>query len=187
MLTVSAIFGSMIALPFALWRIILGQGFASIGFAPLVFGYLLAILGLASSAFATSYVGFNNAVSAGILRESERWSIIPNWTIYFATGAPILVLPILGLVCVPVSAMLLRKQCLSHSRIAVTLLVIWLTIALFGWCFPSNLWHRTNPLESLGMWLTSVCFEIAAIGLPFFYGIYLVIRWRARAEALTHP
>lgn len=180
-LTHFATLALVFAPPFALWGIILWRRFSSVGFAPLVAGYVLAGLGLMAFTFATTYVELSHAVDAGKLSETDLWSNVLNSTLYSVASVLPFVLPVLGLVLVPIAAWSLRNHRVSHSRIAVTLLAIWIALTLTGWTLSNNLWHQTHPLEALGMWMYMVGFEAAAVGLPFLYGIYLVTRWRESA------
>ncbi|WP_425260351.1 hypothetical protein ACPOLB_05715 [Rubrivivax sp. RP6-9] len=178
-----ALIALAVAVPFAIWRMILGPRFVSVGFAPLATGYALAGVGLALTTLISSHVEFTSRVSTGALVESDRWSIVPGWSFYFVVLSLILVLPLLGLIGTPASAWLLRKRCLSHRSIAGALVGVWLVVAALAWLTPSNEWHRTHKLESLGMWLSTVGASVVAVGLPFVYGIYLVARRRERSEA----
>ena len=169
-----------IAVPFALWRLVLGPQFTRAGFAPLAAGYIFAALGLVLVSFTWSYFEFNSRVAAGGLAETQRWTIVPGWSIYFVILSLAAVLPILGLIATPASAWLVKKKCLSYGSIAVSLLTVSTTLAVLMWSFPSNEWHRTNRLESLGVALSTSGVSTVTVGAPFLLGIFIVIRRRER-------
>ncbi len=172
-----------IAAPFALWRLVLGQRFKPAGFAPLAAGYALAGLGLVLATFVWSYTEFTSRVATGGLVENQRWSVVLSWVVYFSVLSLAIALPILGLLAVPASAWLVRKNCLHYSTMLVSLCIVWLALSLLMWSLPGNEWHRTNRLQSLGMSLYMAGISVVSVGLPFLFGVFFVARHRAHAEA----
>lgn len=172
----------VVALPFALWRIVLANKFKGIGFKPLATGYAFSAIGSLVANFGSSYLEFSARVSKDVLPEAQRWSIVPGWTIYITVLSLILVLPLVGLVGVPVSALLLKLRRLSYKSIVVLVIVTWLALALAAWTFLSNEWDRTHRLDSLTMWLTELAPNVAFIALPFLLGVYYASRSYRNAE-----
>lgn len=172
-----------IAAPFAIWRLVLGRRFRPAGFAPLAAGYSFAGLGLILATFTWSYIEFTSRVAAGGLVESQRWTIVPSWSLYFSILLLTIALPILGLLAVPASAWLVRKNCLQYSTMAVSIGAVWAALSLFIWSLPGNEWHRTHRLQSLGMSLSIAGISVVTVGLPFIFGIFLVARRRAKTTA----
>ena len=172
-----------IAAPFALWRLVLGRRFRPAGFAPLAAGYALAGFSLVLVTLVWSYIEFTSRVAAGGLVESQRWAVVPGWVVYFSVLSLAIALPILGLFAVPASAWLVRKNCLHYRTMLFSLSGVWLALALLMWLLPSNEWHRTNRLESLGVSLYMAGISVVSVGLPFLFGIFFVARHRANAEA----
>ena len=172
-----------IAAPFALWRLVLGRWFRLAGFAPLAAGYAMAGIGLVLATFVWSYIEFTSRVAAGALVESQRWGTVPGWVVYFSVLSLAIALPFLGLFAVPASAWLVRKNCLRYSTMLFSLSSVWLALGLLMWSLPSNAWHHTNRLESLGVSLYMAGVSVVSVGLPFLFGIFFVARHRANAEA----
>jgi len=177
-----AAIASAVALPFLLWRAVLGRSFPGIGYKPLATAYAFAAAGLLVSNFASAYLEFNSRVAKNILPEAQRWSTVPGWTIYTSVLSLVVVLPLVGLLGVSVSGLLLRYRRLSFVNIGAALLVAWLALVLVVWAFPSNEWHRTHRLESLTMWLSELAPSILLVGLPFLAGIYVASRTYRNAE-----
>jgi hypothetical protein len=175
--------GLAILVPFILWRLVLGRAFAAVGFLPPVVAYACAATGLLIVCFASAYLDFSGRVASGLLEEAQRWSIVPGWTIYSVVLYLIYVLPILGLVGVPLSALLLRTDNLTWVTIGVAIVVLWLALAVLSWAFPLNDWHRTHRFASLMGWLAELFPGVMTIGVPFLAGVYLTAR-RARREAI---
>jgi hypothetical protein len=178
-----ALIALAVAFPFAIWRIFLGRSFSRVGFAPLAAGYALSGIGLYLGSMAWSCIEFSSRVRSGALAETERWSIVPGWSVYFSVLSLIGVLPMLGLLGVPASAWLTRRHCLNHKSIAMALGILWVVLALVAWSIPSNEWHQTHRLQSLGTWLSTVGVSVFTVGLPFLYGIYFIARRRIATEA----
>lgn len=172
-----------IALPFVLWRVVLGQTFRHIGFKPLLAAYALAALGLLTVNFATAHIEFSSRVADKLLQEAQRWSLVPGWTVYGAVISLLFVLPLLGLVAVPVSALLLRLRRLSLTTIGIAVLASWLTLVLIAWSIPSDDWDRDHRLESLTLWLTELAPGVVLVALPFLLGVYLASRFYRHAES----
>jgi hypothetical protein len=167
-----AIIGGAILLPFGFWRSILGSTYSHIGIRPYIAGYVASLIGLMLLSFTSSYLEFSGRAAAGILNESQRWTIVPGWTIYIGVLSLIFVLPLLGLIGVPVSAFLLKRRLLNFRNIALILALLWLTLTCQSWAFPSNEWHRTHRLLSFTSTLTSLIPGIALVAFPFLLGIY---------------
>lgn len=177
-----AAIAAAVALPFAIWVAVLGKSHAFVGIQPLVFAYLLAAVGLIFFNFGYSYIEFNSRVSSSVLPESERWAIVPGWTIYSFVLSLVVALPLLGFVGVPLAALLLRAQKLSLMVIVGSLVAFWLAMSSLAWAFPTNEWHRMNRLDSMLMFLSSFAAPVAFVGAPFLGSIYFATRAR-RAEA----
>jgi hypothetical protein len=161
-----------VALPFGLWRLVLGHTHSAVGFKPLVLGYLCAGAGSAVLAFTSSYFEFSERVANGVLPESQRWSIVPGWSVYLGVLSLTIVLPLLGLIGVPFSAVLVRRRCLTIKTIIVSALVCWLFLATFVWMFPGNEWHRTHRFESFTVFLSALAPGMVLIALPFLLAVH---------------
>ena len=170
-----------IAIPFVFWRLVLGGVFSSVGFKPLVAGYVAALVGLLLHSFLSSYIEFTARVAGGILPETDRWSIVPGWTIYLGVLSLVVVLPILGVIGAPWSAALVKRSWLGYRSIFTTVFVVWLSLALIMWLLPGNEWHRTHRLESFTMWLKELLPGTLLIGLSFLFAIL----WRYRSGRKT--
>jgi hypothetical protein len=171
-----ALIALAVAVPFAIWRLMLGKQYAEIGIAPLIVAYTCAFVGLAVVSFASSYLEFSNRVSRGILLEEQRWSTVVGWSIYFAVLSLIMVLPLIGLLGVPLSALLLRFRRLTYVSIAVAVVTLWLSLVVLAWAFPGNAWHTEHRFESFNMWLKELLPAVMLVGLPFLLGIH----WASR-------
>jgi hypothetical protein len=165
-----------VALPFLFWRLLLAKTFGAIGYKPLAVGYSFAALGLVITNFASAYLEFNSRVSKNVLSEAQRWSAVPGWTVYLTVLSLIFALPLIGLLGVPVSAILLRLRRLTYANIAALVLVFWCGLALIAWALPTNEWHRTHCLESLMLWVTEIAPSALLVALPFLVGIYFTSR-----------
>lgn len=177
-----AVIALAVALPFLVWRLVLGKAFSGVGFKPLASAYAFAALGLLALNFVSSHVEFSSRVANNVLPETQRWATVPGWTIYITVLSLIAVLPLLGLVGVPAAALLLRLRRLSIVSVAAALVATWLVLVLIVWSFPSNDWHRTHRLDSLAMWLTEIGPSVLLVGLPFLGGIYLTSKGYRSAE-----
>lgn len=162
----------VIGVSFVLWRVTLAMDFAAIGIKPLAWAYPSAGLGLLVMNFVGCHIDFSNRVASGILSESQRWSIVPGWTVYSTILLLVIVLPLLAFVAVPVVAIVLKRALLTPTNIAVSALVVWLALSSLGWAFPGNEWHRTHRLASFLMWLKDLLPGILCIVLPFMLAIY---------------
>ena len=168
-----ALIGLAVAIPFLFWRLVLGHSFAGVGFMPLVIAYACAGLGLLLACFLSSYVDFSSRVSSGGLQESQRWSIVPGWTIYAAVLSLIYVLPLLGIVGVPLSALLLRTRKLTYVTIAAATVTLWLVLALvMWWAPPTTSGSRHIFLKSLTTLLKELLPGIVLVAGPFLLAIY---------------
>ena len=177
-----AVIALAIALPFLVWRVVLGRAFQFVGFTPLVAGYLLAAIGLLVLHLGTAYFQFNADVAKGILPEARRWSTVSEGTIYSIVLSLAGVLPLVGLVGVPLSALLLKLRRLSLITISMSVVATWLTLVLFAWSFPINEWHRISRLESLTVLLAEMAPSAALVTLPFLLGMYLASRSYRNSE-----
>ena len=170
------------AVPFAIWRLVLGKTHAEIGFAPLFAAYACALVGLAIASFVSSYLEFSGRVETGILAEEQRWSTVIGWSTYVAVLSLTMVLPLLGLLGVPLSALLLRFRRLTFVSIAVAVVALWLALAAVAWAFPATQWHSTHRLESLTMWLKYLLPSVLLIAFPFLLSIHWASRSFRNAE-----
>lgn len=168
--------GLAVFIPFILWRFALGHAFPGVGFTPLLVAYVCAALGLLVVNFTWSYLEFSERVTNGLLLEAQRWPIVSGWTIYTAMLSLIVVLPLLGIVGVPLSALLIRMHRLTYPNIAMTIMALWLALTTMAWGYPSNEWDRTHRLESLITWLKILLPAIALIAGPFLLGIHQALR-----------
>ena len=168
--------GLAVFIPFILWRFALGHAFPGVGFTPLLVAYACAALGLLVVNFTWSYLEFSERVTNGLLSEAQRWPIVAGWTLYTAVLSLIVVLPLLGIVGVPLSALLIRMRRLTYLNIAMTIMALWLALTLMAWGYPSNEWDRTHRLESLITWLKTLLPGIALIAGPFLLGIHQASR-----------
>jgi hypothetical protein len=165
----------------------LGPAFTEIGIKPLAFGYLCAALGLVLISFIACSIEFSSRAAGGLLQETQRWSIVPGWTFYVAILSLIFVLPLLGLVGVPVAAAFLKRRLLTPRNIAVFVLVLWLVLTILGWALPGNEWQRTHRLESFMMGAKDLLPGILFIALPFMFAIHsrsraYRLRWHDASE-----
>ncbi|WP_332878072.1 hypothetical protein [Massilia sp. S19_KUP03_FR1] len=167
-----ALIGAAVMATFFIWRTMLGEAFSQIGDKPLVLAYSCVAVGLVGMSFVGSYIEFSGRVANGLLHETQRWSIVPGWMIYTTMLSLVFVLPLLGLVGVPVAASLLTRGLLTPLNIAVRVLFLWSALTIFGWILPGNEWHRTHRLESFMMGLKNLLPGIIFIALPFMFAIY---------------
>ncbi|MDP1954599.1 MAG: hypothetical protein Q8M51_00560 [Polaromonas sp.] len=177
-----ALIAVAVALPFIVWRIVLGQAFRRIGFKPLLAAYALAAVGLLVANFSSAYIEFSARVADKLLTEAQRWDTLPGWTIFRLFIALVFVLPLLGLVGVPVAALLLKLRRLTVKTMVAAVLASWLTLVLVAWAIPTNDWDRDHRLESLTMWLTELAPGVLLVGLPFLLGVYFASRPYRHAE-----
>lgn len=177
-----ALIAVAVALPFIVWRIVLGQAFRRIGFKPLLAAYALAAVGLLVANFSSAHIEFSARVADKLLTEAQRWDTLPGWTIFRLFIALVFVLPLLGLVGVPVAALLLKLRRLTVKTMVAAVLASWLTLVLVAWAIPTNDWDRDHRLESLTMWLTELAPGVLLVGLPFLLGVYLASRSYRHAE-----
>jgi hypothetical protein len=161
-----------LGLPFLLWRLTLGSEFAAIGSKPLALAYLYAGIGLTGMNFVGCDMDFSGRAASGILAESQRWSVVPGWTLYVTILALVIVLPLLGVVGVAVAASVLKRGLLTPRNIAVFTLAVWLALSSFGWLLPTNEWHRAHRFGSFLMWLKNLLPGTLFIALPFMLAIY---------------
>src|SRR5690349_10640656 len=105
-----AVVAGAVAMPFLLWRLVLGPAYRNIGSLPLVVAYALAGVGLLAYSFASSHVRFTQMVASNVLAEGTRGATVFGWTIYLAVLSLVFVLPLLGVVAVPLSAFLIRVR-----------------------------------------------------------------------------
>lgn len=171
-----ALIGLAVLVPFIFWRLLLGNAFAGVGFAPLAVAYACAALGLLLVNFGTSYVEFSSRASAGLLQEAQRWSIVPGWTIYSAMISLIYVLPLLAIVAVPLAALLLRARKLKYLNIAIAAVTLWLGLAVLAWFSPINEWQRTHRIASFVGLLRELLPGIVLVAVPFFLGVHGLTR-----------
>lgn len=167
-----ALICAAIVVPFVIWRIVLGPVFTAVGIKPLAFAYLCAACGLVVMSFVSCYVEFSGREADGIVQEAQRWSIVPDWTFYMSILSLTYVLPLLGLVGVPVAASFLKRGRLTPKTIVVCALVLWLVLTVLGWAFPGNEWHSTHRLESFMTGLKDLLPLIFFIAMPFMIAIY---------------
>lgn len=180
-----AVIAAAVALPFVVWAVLLGKARSAVGYKPLALAYMLAAIGLLLLNFGSSYLEFGSRVAGNVLPEDQRWSTVLGWTVYMFVLSLVAVLPLLGLLGVPVAALLLRTRRFSLAAIACGLLGVWFALSGFAWTFPSNEWHRTHRMESLLSFLSSFALPIAFVGIPFLGGIYAGSRrYRANAQPI---
>jgi len=173
---------AMIAVPFIFWRVLLGRAYATIGLLPLVLAYAAALAGLVAVAFACAYLEFSSRVADGLLAEDERWSLVPGWTIYMVVLSSVCVLPVIGLVGVPVGAWLVRSNRLSYGIIMALATGFWLTLPMIFWAFPLSQWHRIHRLEAFAMILGEILPGVLFVALPFLIGLRLAVGSRRRGR-----
>jgi len=163
----------MLSLPVLIWRLILGAAFPQVGVRPVVAGYLAAFLGLAALSFGDAYVAFDAALAKGKLPETERWAVVPNGTVELTVLSLLLVLPAIGFIGVPWSAVLLKKSRFTLRGIFGSTLFTWIALALLMWQFPTNVeWDNAHHLEALGLALRDSALLVVFIGAPFLSAIY---------------
>jgi ABC-type transport system involved in cytochrome c biogenesis permease component len=162
-----------LAIPFGIWRAVLGSSFPFFGTKPVVFGYVAALTGLLLLEFISSYREFTSRVERGMLDEAARWSTIPGWTIYVAVLSLIVVRPLLGFVAVPITAALLKRRRFNYRSIGAMLLVAWLGLGLAIGSVPIAVsdGEQAHPLQILGQILIELLPGVLLIGLPFLGAI----------------
>jgi hypothetical protein len=173
------IIGFALAVPFVLWRLVLGKGFRPIGFGPLFLAYACTALGYFALIFVSAYADFSARVARGLLAEEQRWSILPGWTVYTLVLFLILLLPFLTLAA-PYAALLLRLRILKWSSIIASALGLWVALGLLMWLitFIGNPQHEPDLLI---VWLRELLPGIAFVVVPFLLGIYLAAPPSSRA------
>ena len=171
-----AVIGVATLLPFGIWRLVLGSTYGRVGIRPYVVGYVFSLVGLMLLSFCLSYFEFSGRVATGALSETQRWTTVLGWSVYLAVLSLIFVLPMLGIVGVPVSAFLLRRKLLNFGNIAKTVLVLWIALTCILWSLPGNEWQRTHRLESFTSILASLMPGIVLVAFPFLIGLHLVTR-----------
>jgi hypothetical protein len=140
------IIGIAAALSVFLWSIVLGHASTRVGIRPLLIGYACGASGLLLCSFLQSFHEFSNRASEGVLQEAQRWSIVPGWTLYLSVLSLIYALPLATIVGVPTTALLLRMGKFTYASMAAKAVVIWLSLAILLWAFPTNAWHRIHRL-----------------------------------------
>ncbi len=171
-----------VVLPFIVWRMVLGEAFRRIGFKPLVAAYALAIVGLLVLNFVLAHMEFSARVADKLLQAEQRWATVPGWTLYASALSLVVVLPLLGLVGVPVAALLLKARRLSARTMGLAVVASWLTLVLVAWLITADDWDRGRRLESLMMWLAELAPGVVLVALPFLLGVYLASRPYRQAE-----
>lgn len=177
-----AVIALAVALPFIIWRMVLGPVFRSIGFKPLVAAYALAAVGLLVLNFVLAHMEFSARVADKLLQAEQRWATVPGWTLYASVLSLVVVLPLLGLVGVPVAALLLRARRLSVRTMGLAVVASWLLLVLVAWSITADDWDRGQRLESLMMWLAELAPGVALVALPFLLGVYVASRPYRHAE-----
>lgn len=138
--------------------------------------YLAALAGLLVSCSMSSYLEFSSRVSAGILEESQRWSVVPGWTLYMSVLSLLVVLPLLAFIGVPVSAVLLRRNRFSVPASLGALCASFMGVVVFLWLLPSNEWHRTHRFESLLMIAQELSSGFILVGGAFLAALLVQVR-----------
>jgi hypothetical protein len=87
---------------------------------------------------------------------------------------------LLGLIGVPVSAILLKRGKFDFRPITATLVIFWLALVVLVWFFPSNEWHCTHRLESFTSTLMGSLPTIGLVTFPFAMGIHWATRRNRR-------
>lgn len=167
-----------VALPLPLWRRILGAHYVRIGVQPYVAGYLAALAGVMMVSFGFSYVEFSGRVAAGVLEESQRWTIVPRWTVNMAVLSLVAVLPLLGLVGVPLAAILLRRHWFSHLAAVAAVALAWVVLTCLIWWVPVNNWAKAHRFEAFIDFLTNLLPGMLLVALPFLLAIRYVVYCR---------
>jgi len=157
-----------IAIPFVIWRAVLGNAYPLFGMRPIAGGYAAALAGLLLLHFISSYREFTSRVEHGMLDEGTRWSTVPGWTIYVAVLSLIVVLPMLGFIAVPITALLLKRRRFNYRSICALLLITWLVLGSSMGSLPINEWQQTHRLHVLGEILVELLPGVLLVGLPFF-------------------
>ncbi|MEJ2107577.1 MAG: hypothetical protein P8X48_09670 [Acidiferrobacteraceae bacterium] len=171
-----------LAIPFAIWRVVMGSSFQEFGVRPLAAGYGASFLGLALLCFWSSYSEFSSRVDQGLLEEASRWSTVPGWTIYLAILSLLIVLPVLGFIAVPACAALLKKGWFNSKSISGLLVGSWSIPAIAVALLPSNLWEQGNPWQAMIEVLSESIAGVLLVGLPFFSAILITARITRRDE-----
>lgn len=160
-----------VAIPFLLWRTVLGSCYRSIGARPLAIAYLLAAAGLLTYCFAWSHGEFSNRVASNVLADERRWATVSGWAVYLATLSLAVVLPLLGALAVPLSAALIRAQRFTPITILIALLCVFALLVGGIWAVPLNEWHSMHRADSLWMLIGELAGPYALVALPFCFGL----------------
>lgn len=172
-----------VAIPFLLWRTVLGSCYRSIGARPLAMAYLLATVGLLIYCFAWSHSEFSDRVAANVLADERRWATVSGWAVYLAMLSLAIVLPLLGALAVPLSAVLIRAQRFTPMTILVALLCVFALLIGGIWAMPLNEWYSIHGAESLWMLIGELAGPYALVALPFFLGLLGFARVRQSDRA----
>jgi hypothetical protein len=162
-----------------IWRALLGDMLSDLGGLPIVVAYGSAIVGLAMLCFVDSCLDFSDRVTRGVFSEPQRWSVVPNWTLYLLLLALWIVLPGLTLVAVPMAAVAIRRRCFRLPIVGLVSLAWWITlsIGLYALAEKSE-WQRLHHAEAIVGVLKGFLPGILLVVLPFFLSLSIFARYR---------
>ena len=152
---------ALICLPFAALFWFIAKQDRPVTFAPLLVGFTVSMVGLAFSAYV----------------ESQGEDPPGRWLVFDAIVVLLLVLPLISFVVLPITAVLVRRRCLTLRAIGLCALIGWVALSLVGWLL--HLWWLSKhggPTYPLSYFLKSTVIPVLIYGLP----IPLVTRWFLR-------
>lgn len=169
-----AMLAIFVAAPIAIWRGTIARWYPNYG-AWLLFGANLAGLGgLAVYSFVSSYLDFSGRVRPSGLQETQRWAIVPGWSIALFLMFLLGVLPVFGLLLTPISAAMVAIRA-SRKAIAFTVLFL-------AWVGLFSLDLKRSP-EPLFWSLWQSLWVVVAIPAPFLLVFLFSDRGRCLSQA----
>ncbi len=167
---------------FLFWRFLLGDRYREIGMLPLALAYFCGLAGLAINNFWGAYDKFSARVLEGSLLETQRWSIVPGWTLHTLVLSLVVVVPAVALIAVPFAASLVKSDRLNYRNIGKGVLAAWIGFAILMWVFVSGVNRAVQPEFLLEILLETLP-AILLIAGPFLLALYLASRRSSPAKA----
>ena len=168
-----------LAVPFVIWRLVLGKRVVVIGYAPLAVALTSSLLGLFLAKLWAVHGGIPHPIVLGSVSRPTEWGMAVNWATQSSMLALLSTLPTLGLVATPLASYFLRTGRLTLPLIGRVLFLIWIALALASWSFPATTWHVENRLASLQYYLTQSAICVCMVGAPYALLMYVCVRSRA--------
>ncbi|WP_129587798.1 hypothetical protein [Herbaspirillum robiniae] len=162
-----------IAMPLICWRLVRSEKNLSRRIRPYVLAFTSSIVGLIILCFLTSLMDFGSRAT-GPVNELGRWATILGWTIHLSILLSVFVLPLIGLIAVPVAALLLRFQRFEMRNIVGVLVFFWAILTFAVWSFPDNSWAESHRFGSFVSYGQAIACGVAFIAVPFFFTLYFM-------------